>query len=158
MPNPVPKQSLTSVRIIFFTRYCEVGSSSRIRAYQYRNYLEREGIKVQISPLLDRDYLDLLYDRKRYDIQAILRGILRRIRELRSLKGYDLVWVEKELFPWFPSVAERFLHTGIPYILDYDDAIFHNYDLHPRWAVRRFLGKKIDTIITGADMVIVGND
>lgn len=149
---------MTSIRIIFFTRYCEVGASSRIRAYQYRDYLERGGVKVQISPLLDRDYLSLLYDRKRHDVRAILRGILQRVRELRSLKGYDLIWVEKELFPWFPLVAERFLCTGIPYILDYDDAIFHNYDLHPRWAVRRFLGKKIDTIMTGAAMVIVGND
>jgi len=145
-------------KIIAFTRYCEVGASSRIRAYQYRDYLEREGVKVQISPLLDRNYLDLYYDRKRYDVPAILRGIFQRIRELCSLKGFDLVWVEKELFPWFPSIMESFFHSGIPYILDYDDAIFHNYDLHPRWIIRRLLGKKIDSIMANATMVIVGNE
>jgi glycosyltransferase involved in cell wall biosynthesis len=149
---------LPAIRIKTFTRYCEAGSSSRIRVYQFRDYLEEKGFEVQISPLLDRDYLLLLYKRKQRGVRAILRGILNRVRELRSLKGYDLIWVEKELFPWFPLVAERFLCTGIPYILDYDDAIFHNYDLHPRWAVRRLLGKKIDTIMTGAAMVIVGND
>jgi len=149
---------LTTVRINIFTRYCEVGASSRIRAYQYRDYLERGGIKVQISPFLDHDYLSLLYDRKRHDIRVVLRGILRRIRELRSLKGYDLIWIEKELFPWFPVMVEKSFLTGIPYILDYDDAVFHNYDLHPRWAVRRFLGKKIESIMAAAAMVIVGNE
>ena len=149
---------MTSVRIKFFTRYCEIGASSRIRAYQYREFLEGKGFEVQISALLDRDYLSLLYEQKRHDVRAILRGIHQRIRELRSLKRYDLIWIEKELFPGFPLMAERFLSPGIPYILDYDDAIFHNYDLHPRWVVRRLLGKKIDTIMTGASMVIVGND
>jgi len=149
---------LPAIRIKTFTRYCEAGSSSRIRVYQFRDYREEKGFEVHISPLLDRDYLFLLYKRKRRGVRAILRGILNRVRELRSLKGYDLIWVEKGLFPWFPLVAERFLRTGIPCILDYDDAIFHNYDLHPRWVVRPLLGKKIDTSMAGAAMVIVGNE
>jgi len=108
--------------------------------------------------LLDRDYLALYYDRKQHNIRAFLRGIFHRVRELRSLEGLDLVWVEKELFPWFPSMMESFFRSGIPYILDYDDAIFHNYDLHPRWIVRWLLGKKIDSIMAGAAIVIVGNE
>ncbi len=145
-------------KVSVFTRYCEVGASSRIRAYQYRDFLEGNGFEVQISPLLDRDYLSFLYDRKQYDVRAVLRGIIQRVRELRSLKGSDLIWIEKELFPWLPSVAERLYCTGIPYILDYDDAVFHNYDLHSRWVIRKFLGRKIDSIMAGAAMVIVGND
>jgi glycosyltransferase involved in cell wall biosynthesis len=141
-----------------FTRYCEIGASSRIRAYQYKDFLKREGLDVYISPFLRENYLAMLYKHRKHDIKYAIVESIQRVKELRSLSRFDLVWIEKELFPWFPSVAERIFLTGIPYILDYDDAIFHSYDLHPRWGVRRFLGKKIDSIMAGAAMVIVGND
>jgi glycosyltransferase involved in cell wall biosynthesis len=47
---------------------------------------------------------------------------------------------------------------GIPYVIDYDDAVFHNYDLHRKWIVRAMLGRKIDSVMRRARMVIVGND
>jgi glycosyltransferase involved in cell wall biosynthesis len=42
--------------------------------------------------------------------------------------------------------------------VDYDDAIFHQYDLHPNPLVRTMLQKKIDTVMRHAALVIVGND
>lgn len=43
-------------------------------------------------------------------------------------------------------------------IVDYDDAVFHYYDKHRLSLVRRSLGKKIDTVMRRADMVLAGND
>lgn len=146
-----------SLRAMVFTRYDDMGASSRVRTYQYKTLLERSGIDVDISPLLDRAYLSNLYERKTYDVRGVLRGILRRVRELRSAKGYDLLWVEKELFPWLPAMAERLFSPGIPCVLDFDDAIFHNYDIHPRRTVRWLLAEKIDSIMADAAVVVVGN-
>jgi glycosyltransferase involved in cell wall biosynthesis len=69
-----------------------------------------------------------------------------------------LVWVEKEVFPWLAAVAERALRiSGAPYVVDYDDAPFHDYDGHPRWVVRRLLGGKIAKVMQGAAAVTAGN-
>jgi glycosyltransferase involved in cell wall biosynthesis len=68
------------------------------------------------------------------------------------------LWIEKELFPFLPVWAELFTHrTGVPYVVDYDDAIFHNYDLHRSGFVRATLGKKIGKVMKRAALVLVGN-
>jgi glycosyltransferase involved in cell wall biosynthesis len=46
----------------------------------------------------------------------------------------------------------------IPYIVDYDDAIFHNYDLNNRKIIYYALGGKIKTIMKDAALVIAGNE
>jgi glycosyltransferase involved in cell wall biosynthesis len=67
--------------------------------------------------------------------------------------------VEKELFPWLPAWFEKLLQTfGVPYVVDYDDAVFHRYDLHPSRLVRTLLGDKIDRVMHRAALVIVGNE
>jgi len=69
------------------------------------------------------------------------------------------LWIEKELFPWLPSWCEMFIAClGIPYIVDYDDAIFHNYDTHSNILVRKLLGNKIDAVMRNAAAVIAGNE
>jgi glycosyltransferase involved in cell wall biosynthesis len=78
---------------------------------------------------------------------------------LISRGGFDLLWIEKELLPWFPSMAEAlFRAQDIPYIVDYDDAVFHRYDSHSIPLVRALLGKKIDNVMQYAALVIVGNE
>jgi hypothetical protein len=72
---------------------------------------------------------------------------------------FDLLWIEKELLPLLPAWGEVLLAScGIPYIVDYDDATFHQYDLHPNTLVRRVLGEKIDVVMRRAALVIVGNE
>jgi glycosyltransferase involved in cell wall biosynthesis len=43
-------------------------------------------------------------------------------------------------------------------VVDYDDAVFHRYDMHPSFIVRAFLGHKIDRVMRNAALVIVGNE
>jgi glycosyltransferase involved in cell wall biosynthesis len=55
-------------------------------------------------------------------------------------------------------LAERLLLVmGVPYIVDYDDAMFHRYDQHPSILVRALLGRKIDAVMRHADVVVAGN-
>ncbi|GAB2633542.1 glycosyltransferase family 4 protein [Belliella aquatica] len=41
--------------------------------------------------------------------------------------------------------------------MDYDDAVFHNYDRHSNSVVRKAMGDKIDKVISYAKVVFVGN-
>jgi glycosyltransferase involved in cell wall biosynthesis len=69
-----------------------------------------------------------------------------------------VIWVEKEFLPWLPGLFERIPGLlRVPYLVDYDDATFHTYDLHANYLVRLFLGRKIATVIRHAAVVVVGN-
>jgi glycosyltransferase involved in cell wall biosynthesis len=48
--------------------------------------------------------------------------------------------------------------SPVPYIVDYDDAVFHRYDLNPNALVRLLLRNKIDMIMKSATIVTAGND
>lgn len=147
------------LKIILFSRYSQLGASSRLRFYQYLPFLKKYSIEVETVPLLNDDYIRDLYSGKGKWKVAIFRAYLHRIGYLFRAKHFDLVWIEKELFPFFPAWGEALLNAlSVPYIVDYDDAIFHNYDLHPNKLVRFCLGTKIDQVMKRAEAVIVGND
>jgi glycosyltransferase involved in cell wall biosynthesis len=78
---------------------------------------------------------------------------------LLSSSKYDILWIEKEIFPWLPAWFEMlFPAIGVPYVVDYDDAVYHRYDMHSSWIVRALLRDKIDKVMRHAALVIVGND
>jgi len=84
---------------------------------------------------------------------------INRVARLMNSRSFDLLWVEKELFPWFPAWVESSLAgQGIPYVVDYGDAVFHRYDMHANPIIRALLGKSIDSVMRQAATVVVGND
>ncbi|MBL0225533.1 MAG: glycosyltransferase family 4 protein [Geobacteraceae bacterium] len=146
------------MNILLLSRYGRLGASSRVRFYQYIPYLEAHGIRITVSPLLDDDYLQRLYAQQGRPAFSVIRSYARRFARLIDTSGYDLLWIEKELFPFLPSWVETLLHArGTPSVVDYDDAIFHGYDQHPRKLVRTLLGGKIGRVMQGAALVIAGN-
>jgi glycosyltransferase involved in cell wall biosynthesis len=67
--------------------------------------------------------------------------------------------MEKELFPWIPALLEQlFRNKRVPCVVDYDDAIFHQYDNHWCQPVRYALKRKIDRVMAQADCVVAGNE
>ena len=145
------------MKILLMSRYDSMGASSRIRSYQYLPFLREQGISVTVSPLFSNDYLSALYS-KRTNWRQIFKGYTRRLLQLFKVYKYDLILIEKELFPFMPATAERVLRLlGIPYVVDYDDALFHRYDNHPQKFVRWLLGRKIDAVMRNATQVIAGN-
>ena len=81
----------------------------------------------------------------------------RRARSILSVRPGDVVLVQGELFPWLPAFVDLFFLRKARVILDYDDAIFHRYDLHRLRLIRVALGRKIDKLMRGSKLVIVGN-
>ncbi|RLC12255.1 MAG: glycosyltransferase family 1 protein [Deltaproteobacteria bacterium] len=147
------------MKVFLLSRYGPLGASSRIRSYQYLPYLKAHGIDVTVSPLLGNDYLRKFYSGRVNHRNARLAPYSQRLIKLLKSRRFDLLWIEKELFPWLPSWCEMLIaRLGIPYIVDYDDAIFHSYDTHSNIFVRKFLGNKIDTVMRNAALVTAGNE
>jgi glycosyltransferase involved in cell wall biosynthesis len=126
--------------------------------YQYLPYLKEQGLEVVPAPLLDDDYVLNLYGGKKTDWGAVFRSYLCRLGQVVQAGRYDLLWIQWELFPWMPAWTEQLLRVaGIPYVVDFDDAIFHHYDQHRSPWVRLMLGRKIDQVMRSARCVVVGN-
>jgi glycosyltransferase involved in cell wall biosynthesis len=120
--------------------------------------LESNGWIVKISPLFSDDYVDALYARKSRGWYTI-KGYLKRLKDLLTVWKYDIIWIEKEIFPFSPAIPELFLKLiKKPYVADYDDALFHRYDDHPLAIIRLLLGKKIDQVMKYSSVVTAGND
>lgn len=145
------------MKVLALTRYDNLGASSRIRTYQYIPTLLRMGIKVHVCPLLDNNYIKRLYAKRSTNWIAIFNSYLSRVIQLFYARKFELLWIEKELFPNFPAWFEQALHhLGIRYVVDYDDAIFHHYDLNINF-IKSILHNKIDLVMLNSELVICGN-
>lgn len=144
-------------RVLALTRYGRMGASSRVRIVQFFPWLKDAGIACTVQPLFADEMLHSKYQTGGYRIGSVLCVYMKRVRQLLQRGKYDLVWIEKEALPWLPAWFERTLLRGVPYVLDYDDALFHNYDLHPSALVRGLLGRRIDNLMAGARLVVGGN-
>ncbi|MDR7135854.1 glycosyltransferase involved in cell wall biosynthesis [Lysobacter niastensis] len=145
------------MRMLMLPRYDELGASSRLRLLQYIPALQIAGIEVKAAPLLDDRYVRALYA-GRISASSVLDGYWQRLKSLLQVGRYDVVWLEKELWPWLPSLCETApLPRDVAVVADYDDAVFHRYDEHPNAFVRQVLGRKVDRVMRRADLVTAGN-
>lgn len=145
------------MKILALTRYDRIGASSRLRFLQYLSWLPDAGIEATVEPFFSDEMLERKYRNGRYSLLGLTAAYVRRVHSLLRRGRFDLVWIEKEALPWLPVQIERALLQGVPYVLDFDDAWFHNYDLHRSSWVRRFLGRRLDQLMAGARLVIGGN-
>jgi glycosyltransferase involved in cell wall biosynthesis len=145
------------MKILYLTKYTRMAGSSRMRSYQYFPYLEKAGCKVTVKPFFDDAYLKDFYAGKK-NVASVLKSYLRRFFVLFSVFSYDKIVLEKEIFPFLPAVAERLLKAfGIRYVVDYDDAIFHNYDKSGNPVIKKILGNKIAHVMRYSGTVVAGN-
>lgn len=144
--------------LYFFPKYTRVGASSRYRSFQYFPDLEDAGLRFKVSPLFDDVYLTFKYTHGHPRIVDVLRAFIRRLWVVLTVPRAAVVVIEYELLPWFSAVLERWLAwRGCRMVVDYDDALFHQYDAHPNVWVRRLLGRKIATVMRLAHTVVAGN-
>ena len=144
-------------RILVLTRYTRAGASSRIRFLQFLPALAAQGFVFDVTPFFDEQYIAGLYG-PGVSFRSIIASYWRRIRTLLWCRGYDLIWVEKEALPWAPEWVETLMIGKTPYVADFDDAWFHRYDMNRSGVVRALLGRKIDSLMRRARVVIAGNE
>lgn len=143
------------MNILFFTKYNKRGPSSRYRIYQYLHLYEKEGIKVKVKPLFESNFFSRYITIKTL---STLYYYVRRFFQLFHVFKYDFIYIEYELFPYFPPIFEKlFEFLNVKYVVDYDDAIFHNYNESNNFLIKLFLSNKIDAVIKNAAFVITGS-
>lgn len=145
-------------KIVFFTKYTPKGPSSRYRTYQYESYFKEE-FETEYFPFFDDKYIDSIFNNKKAGFFSLTRlCVIRMIKIFGKLFSKDLIVVEYELVPYFPPLFEYlFKLTGVGYILDFDDAVFHNYDNSKNKIIKFFLGSKIKIISKNATHIITGS-
>ena len=146
------------MNVLVLPRFDRLGASSRLRFFQFQPGLEKLGLQCAVYPLIGDELLLRKYSGAGYGLTALLGAFLHRIRALMARRRHSLVWIEKEALPWFPAWFELALLRRTPYVLDFDDAIFHNYDRHGSPLVRRLLGRRIDKLMSRARLVVAGNE
>lgn len=145
------------MRVLALTRYSALAASTRQRFIQFFPALADEGVAVTLAPLLGDKYVGSIG--RGGKSPALVGAYLRRLSDIvLRARRYDALWVQYEAFPFLPGPLERALSLARrPYIVDYDDAIFHNYDL-AGGRIRRFLlGRKLAPLLVGARTCIAGN-
>ncbi|WP_284651814.1 glycosyltransferase family 4 protein [Flavobacterium terrisoli] len=146
------------MKVLYLTKYTRKGASSRMRSYQFFPNLEQHGMQITVRPLFNDEYLTQLYNEEKISKGNLLKCYLKRFFVLFSVLKYDKIVVEKELFPYLPAWPEIILSKIKGYIADYDDAIFHNYDLSTNRVIRFFLKRKIDVVMKNSQLVVAGNE
>jgi glycosyltransferase involved in cell wall biosynthesis len=142
------------MKILFLPKYYEEGASSRYRTFNYLKYFKDAGIDFEVKPLLYKGYVSDLYNKNITVFSKLKVGlyILKRIIYLLFNKHkYDLLVIEKELFPKAPYIIEKILLKGVKYTLDYDDAVFFKYEKNI------FLKNKVHRLSQNSALTTVGN-
>jgi glycosyltransferase involved in cell wall biosynthesis len=133
----------------------------RYRIEQWDPYLRREGIEIAYAPFSDEALAALMKRRGSLGRKAsgVARAWLRRMRDVRRARGFDLVYLFREGALMGPAVAERALRlVGPPFVFDFDDAVWIRYvsPANSYFSYLRFPGKTA-TLCRKARHVIAGN-
>lgn len=146
-------------KVLLLSKYTRLGASTRLRTMQFIPSLENTGYVVIQQSLFDDDYLNKIYTKQKVSQLHLLKLFLKRVFYLLKVRSCDIVWIEYELLPYVPAWFEKLIKLfGVKYVVDYDDAIFHNYDLSSNKVIRSLLGKKIDNVMVNSTAVVAGND
>jgi glycosyltransferase involved in cell wall biosynthesis len=150
--------ALKTVKVLALTKYGRLGASSRLRSFQYLPSLQQAELAVTVQSLLPDSALRKRYESGGYGLGSLVGNYVARIYALWQRRHFDVLWIEKEALPWMPLSLEKLLLSGVPYVLDYDDAVFHNYDQHANRFVRFFLGRRLDGLMAHSALVVGGNE
>lgn len=104
--------------------------SQRYRIEQWEPALRRMGVEISYRPFEDEALNRVLYQpgQMRRKVELILRALARRARGMREVRGFDAVYILRETALLGPPVFERMIRrTGVPFIFDFDDAVFVPY-------------------------------
>ena len=132
-----------------YTRYSELGASSRLRCYRYAEMLRECGVDVRMHSLFGDDTLAALYG-GRGRRGKLARDLVRRLFALpRAEKN---LWIEYELLPGVAYGIEKLYLRRRRYVLSFDDAVYLNY------RGKKLLDGKFERLAAGAAGVMAAND
>ena len=143
------------MRVAVYTKYCKIGSSSRYRFTNYETLHRQNGVKIKYYYLLGDNYFKYIINNtgiKRLIFSMIFLPYYyaKRLVQVLLVYKYDIVHIERELFPRINPVFEKFIKFFLKkkIVYEFDDAIY--VTMKPK--------NKVEEILKLADYVIVGNE
>lgn len=150
------------VKVLALSPIPEEGAGCRFRVSHYIPYLREAGFDVTVSSFYSREYFKFVYRPGNYLRKAagFTALTIRRLKELSSIRDYDLVWLYREAIPIGPPVVERRIaKMGIPIVYDFDDAIFLPAVSEANRAVSFLKNpRRVSQILGISTQVTVGNE
>lgn len=133
----------------------------RFRFEQYLNYLEQNDIHCDWDVLLDENDDAIFFSNNTLGkIFLVIRIFLKRLKTLKRVKDYDIIFIYREAFVVKGAFFEKWIAKRNPSIvLDFDDAIWLE-NVSKENEKFKWLKKpeKTKTIIQLSKLVITGND
>lgn len=117
------------MKILFLTISDQSAASSRYRVYQYLDYFKKEKVECVASSNLKEN--------------------------LFKLTQYDVIIIQKKLYPWWVERVIKFLNPKL--IFDFDDAIFTSPNMNWSWYTKKKVNLRLSNILKISRWVIVGN-
>lgn len=152
-------------KLLFLTNHrLHRAPNQRFRFEQYLTYLQSHGFDIEISYLLNEHDDKIFYAKGKIlaKIWILIKSFLKRCRDLRKIRKheFDAVFISREAFFLGPPLFEkRIARLGVPYIYDFDDAIWlENISDGNRLFKRLKYFSKIPEIIRKATIVTAGNN
>jgi glycosyltransferase involved in cell wall biosynthesis len=146
------------VNVLCLTKYTVQGPSSRYRVHQFLPHLAKAGIHVEIQALHDEAYLERTFRGERPSLSYLLRRACIRLIRLAGSRRFDVIFIQKEIFPYVPDVVESLLAvSGAKLVVDLDDAVFLAYRNVRTPLAGALLRGKFPRILRRATLVLAGN-
>lgn len=151
-------------RILFFVPHPEQDAGYRYRIQQFIPYLKDAGYSCTIAPFSTEKLYTSLRARGAFSQKVAHAAYCsaRRIAQIGRLSEFDLVVIQREVFPFFaPLMEKRVLSRHSRVIFSFDDAIYAGHgDLAPLnhpMLYRIKYGRGVDHVIRKSCHVIAGN-
>ena len=139
-------------------------SDYRYRAQQFVPYLERAGYRCAIRPFSTSRLYSALQSKGQLATKVLhmLFCTMRRTLEISGLSRFDLVVINREVFPFFTPWAEKWVLRLNPRIVfGFDDAIHVGHhdvsQFNHAWLYRFKYGNGVDEVLRRSLHVIAGN-
>jgi len=152
-------------RLLCLTPYAVDGASERYRVYQFIPYLERAGYVTEVRPFATRWLFRALQTRGRLGRKLLHTAFCagRRFADLAGVRGYDLVMIAREAFPFFtPLVESVVLWLQSRVVFNFDDAIYvghHDTSQMPHPLLHRFKhSARVSEVVRRSAHVIAGSE
>ena len=151
------------MKVLGLCSYPIEAAATRFRMGQFVAPLLERGIELEVRPFLSSEQFRGLYGGSGLAGKALgmIKPVIGRIGDVKRVREYDLIFVEREAMLFGPAIFERLMqHFGKkPIVLDLDDATYIRYT-SPRYgnigSALKFFGKT-DKLIERASLVICGN-
>lgn len=149
------------MKVLFLTQTPGINGSSKYRVSQYVDCLRKNGIESTVLPALSEEQYLKWSPSKAFLAKISYFGttLLRRLWDIHKVRKFDVVFLQRDIIPYFPPVLERMMRSAnANLVFDFDDAIFAQALGSKSIFARLCDPRRIPKILRMSREVIVGNN